>query len=635
MKGSRRWLVAAVACAVVLPFGGRPAGAQEFNSTTENQTTTKEAPKPGASEQKKDATAGLGQRRDREVTIAEQLSFREQQVHEDMSELEQRMFRLSEALKKLEPENSSRLIIGWKFARQELILHQMQEVRKALASLSLKGAVEEQKQLVAKLERLQQMLLSTDLDFEMRLERLKQIRETLRALDLVIKEESREEKTSQKAAEMEKKLASLAKRKAALEELVKRQTEHVEKNTPLARQENLSEPERGEVDKLGKEQEATRKDTQALADELVDGAKSKNLVGAAGDMQSAVDALAKTAPAEAQPPMEKALAELKKELKEVARQEAEAQQALAKEKFEAMRKDQEANRGANDQVSEMTRQLGSNGTAALAELLRAGSCMGGAEGAFGNCQGGPGNGEQKKALSSLKYAKELLAEEAERLARQLRAEVKKRVMDGLTLMLEMQTAVRERTEALAAGVKRGSREALVALASLAKREEKITAAAQELINIVEETEFGIALPAALAAVRDATEVVEASLAAGDASSDVIKAEKQIEADLKAMLEIVSEMSDANSRQGRRRAGNSPQELRKELNRIVSELRMLRLLETRVRENTVQVDARRAADTSLSAEMRRRIEQLEGRQSDIKEATELLAVERGDELPQPE
>ena len=62
--------------------------------------------------------------------------------------------------------------------------------------------------------------------------------------------------------------------------------------------------------------------------------------------------------------------------------------------------------------------------------------------------------------------------------------------------------------------------------------------------------------------------------------------------------------------------------------------MLRLLETRVRENTVQVDAKRAAETSLPGDLRRRIEQLEGRQSDIREATELLAIERGDELPQP-
>lgn len=637
MKGSKRWAIRALACAVVAVWAGLPAVAQNATDVeaAQRKTGDKLAAKTETSEAKKDDSVSSGQRRNREVTLGEQLSFREQQVREEMSELEQRMFRLSEALKKLEPENSSRLIIGWKYARQELILHEMKEVQQALASLSLKGAAREQKQLIVKLERLQQMLLSTDLDFEMRLERLRLIRETLRALDNVIKEESREEKLSRKAAQIEKRLASLTKRKAALEELVERQTEHVEKNTPLAKQEKLSDDQRGEVAKLGDQQEATRKDTTALAAELEGGASSKNLVGAAENMQSAVGALAKTAPAEALPPMEKALEQLEKELDELARQEAQAKQALAKEKFEAMRKDQETNRGATDEVGEMTRQLGSNGTAALAELLRASGCMGGAEGAFANCQGGKGNGEQRKALASLTYAKELLAEEAERLARQLRAEVKKRVMDGLTLMLEMQTAVRERTEALAPGVKKRSRQALVALTSLAKREEKITATAQDLINVVEETEFGIALPAALAAVRDATEGVQISLAEGDASSDVVKAEKQIEADLKEMLEIVSEMTEANSRRGRRGRAGTPEELRKELNRIVSELRMLRLLETRVRENTVQVDAKRAAETSLPANLRRRIEQLEGRQSDIQEATELLAIERGDELPQPQ
>jgi hypothetical protein len=274
----------------------------------------------------------------------------------------------------------------------------------------------------------------------------------------------------------------------------------------------------------------------------------------------------------------------------------------------------------------MTRQLGNNGTASLPELMRASGHMGSAEGAFGNSQAGQGNGEQGKALAALKYAEEQLAEEAERLARQLRREVQKRVVEGLTAMLEMQVAVRERTVAAAPGVKEGSRQALAALAALAKREEKITNKAQELINVVEETEFGIALPAALAAVRDATESVQMSLAEGDASNDVVKAEKQIESDLKDMLEVVSEMSDANSKKGRR-GGNSPEEQRKEQNRIISELKMIRLLETRVHQST--------AAEALSASIRKRIENLEGRQEDIRDATEQLASERGDEIPQPE
>ncbi|GAG14151.1 unnamed protein product, partial [marine sediment metagenome] len=254
--------------------------------------------------------------------------------------------------------------------------------------------------------------------------------------------------------------------------------------------------------------------------------------------------------------------------------------------------------------------------------------MAGAESAFGKSQAGNGNGEQGRALEALKYAENLLAEEAERLARQLRREVKKRVTDGLTIMLEEQTAVRERTVALQSPVKEGSRQALAAVAALAKREERIAAVAQELINVVEETEFGIALPAALAAVRDATDSVQMSLADGDASSDVVAAEKQIEADLKAMLDVVSEMSDANSRSGRR-GGQSADEQRKEQSRIISELKMLRLLQSRVHQSTIDVDGKRAS-AALTSVLRKRIEDLEGRQEDVRDATERLAEARGDE-----
>jgi hypothetical protein len=197
----------------------------------------------------KPQATGLGQRSEKEVGLGDELSFRQQAVAAEMSDLEQRMFRLSEALKLLEPENSSRLMLGLKYAREELILHQMKETQDALAKLSLKGAVDEQRQLLAKLERLQQLLLSTDLDFEMKLERLRQIREVLRKLDGVIKEECREEKISKQAAAKEKQLAELTKRRMALEELVKQQTGHNEGVAPLASQTSLDEAQRSGVAK--------------------------------------------------------------------------------------------------------------------------------------------------------------------------------------------------------------------------------------------------------------------------------------------------------------------------------------------------------------------------------------------------
>ncbi len=541
------------------------------------------------------------------------------------------MFRLSETLKSLEPENSSRLMLGLKYAREELILHRMGELQQQLSSLTLKGAVDEQQQVLGKLERLQQLLLSSDLDFEMKLERLRQIRETLRKLNAVVREEVREEKLSEKAAEKEKELQTLADRRKALEALIEQQTGHIGKNAPLAEAAELSGDAQQMAGELAKAQEATRKETQAL------GAASpeqggKTLASAAVNMQAAVAALEKPAPGDAQQPMQDALADLKRELAALAKQEEAAKAALTKEQFAMLKEDQQANRRATDDVAEMTRRLGNSGTPSLAELMRAGGSMSSAEGAFEKSQAGQGNAEQDKALEALRYAEQLLSEEAERLARQLRREVKKRVSDGLTLMLDEQVAIRKRTQELQTGVAEKARPALESLAIIAKREARITDVAQELINVVEETEFGIALPAALAAVRDATEGVQLSLDDGDATESVVQAERQIEADITEMLEIVSEMSDANSRNRRQaNAGQSPDEIRKEQNRIISELRMLRLLQDRVHKSTRESDSQRAGST-LTPALRKRIQDLEGRQEDIRDATELLAEERGEEVP---
>src|SRR4029079_3518945 len=170
-------IVLAALTAIVAAILFSPLGAAQDSTVTVEKPAAVDnsAAAPAAKDAKKQPATGLGQRGDREITLGEQLSFREAQVHQEMSELEQRMFRLSEDLKRLEPENSSRLMLGLKYAREELIRHQMKETQQALAKLALKGAVEEQKQLLAKLERLQQLLLSSDLDFEMRLERLRQI----------------------------------------------------------------------------------------------------------------------------------------------------------------------------------------------------------------------------------------------------------------------------------------------------------------------------------------------------------------------------------------------------------------------------------------------------------------------------
>src|SRR5262245_32234269 len=187
----------------------------------------------------------LGQRRQTDVGKNEELSFLQAKVTAQMGELEERMFRLSEALKGLEPENASRLLIGLKYAREELIQLQMKEVQLALSALKYSDAVVEEKQLLAKLQRLEQLLLSPDLDFQLQLERLRLMRDLRRRLDGAIKEEEREKAATDQAAAIEKQLEALREKMATLEELIKRQTAHVKTNEKLA---GVKESDKNAVD---------------------------------------------------------------------------------------------------------------------------------------------------------------------------------------------------------------------------------------------------------------------------------------------------------------------------------------------------------------------------------------------------
>ncbi len=151
------------------------------------------------------------------------IGFSQQNAAAQMNELEERMFRLSEALRGLEPENASRLRLALKFSREEQILEQMRETHKLLKDAQLSKAETETKELIAKLEHLRNLLLAEDLDFQLKLARLRQMRETLGQLERIVKEERRELGWSRFAMEQRKRLARFTTRRPDLEALVRDQ----------------------------------------------------------------------------------------------------------------------------------------------------------------------------------------------------------------------------------------------------------------------------------------------------------------------------------------------------------------------------------------------------------------------------
>jgi hypothetical protein len=578
----------------------------------------------------RDQAKPAGDEKSDPVTPGEVLSFRQAKVAAEMTELEERMFRLSEALKALEPENSSRLMLGLKFAREELILHQMKDAQQMLGKLSLAEAASEEKQLLSKLQRLHDLLLATDLDFQVQMERLRQIREALRRLDKAIKEESRERQDSQATADKQKEVEGLRKKRATLAELIARQNGHIEATDKLAAVDQPAEEENSPLAQLAKEQAKTQAGAKALAAEAAQsGKETKHLSAAESKMSEAAESLDKKQATAALPAEKEALSALEKEREATEDALRRAEEELKQANFAAMQRDQAQNRQLNEGITQLVRDLGEAGAGALGELLRASGSMSGAEGQLGNQQAEPASEMQQQALDSLKYAKEQLEEEAEKLLEQLRAEVKRRVMEGLTLMLEKQIAVREATELVGPKAAAGSRQALTALTGLGKSEGRIVEMANELITLVEETEFGIALPAALLMVRDSVLAVQESLADGDGSDTVVAAERRIEDDLQGLLDAMKQLP--SSKMSNRMPQRGARDRQRELNRLIAELKMIRILQVRTNERTAAVDQTRAKLEALSGAIKDEIEAVADQQDFVREATERLAEERGDEL----
>lgn len=619
-------------------------------------------PPQGASKPEASKTAGAvnqvardksGDLADRPAAVGpgDRLSFEQEKVAAEMTELEERMFRLSASLRKLEPENSSRLMMGLKYAREQLILHQMREAKEVLHKLKLGDAVASQKDLLVKLEKLEHLLLSPDLDLQLQLEQVRAMRDALKRLDTVIKEEEREKRASEELAATKRKLDGLKKREASLENLVERQTKHVDDAEALAKdpkaaakdaKDGAKEAKDGDKDaktgadqkaplaQLGSDQQKTQQDTQGLAKAQSPAPAEKSLNEAGDKMADAVASLGKDELGKAQPSMKDALELLKKELAATKTERMQQEVKLAKERFEALKKEQAGNREATEATSELVRGLGEKGAGALAELAKAGSSMSSAEGKLGKMSAGEAGEDQGRALASLRYAKDQLEDQLAQLLNELRGEVKRKVLDSLQAMYEKQVQVRQATVTQGKKAKAGSRLALSAVVALSKEEAKIIAVADEAIGLVEETEFGIALPAALTAVRDSMDDVRISLEKGNAAREVVNAEQQVEADLLALIGAMKQLpSDKPGKEEEGKGGGGGEmEEERELNRLVAELKLVRLLQVKVNRGTQEVDITRPKDEKvIPVAVRNRVEELTGRQEDIRDVTERLATER--------
>ena len=176
-----------------------------------------------------------------------------------------------------------------------------------------------------------------------------------------------------------------------------------------------------------------------------------------------------------------------------------------------------------------------------------------------------------------------------------------------------------------------SRTALVIVAGLSKNEAKLGERTEHLLALVEETEFGIALPTTLRILSREMRSIEGWLKAGDVASRTVALETRVEEDLLALVQAVRRLPPTTPPTPGSPLSSDPRERERELNRLIAELKMVRMIQSRLNDDTVGVDKTRPAASTLPPAVRREVETLEATQDEIRDSLAKIA----ERLPFPD
>jgi hypothetical protein len=559
------------------------------------------------------------------ISDRDAIGFTQENVAAQMTELEERMFRLSEALRSLEPENASRLKLALNFSREELILLQMKETQSLLRDAQLNKAETEVRELLAKLEHLRSLLLAEDLDFQMKLARLRQMRETLNQLDRIIKEERRELSWSRSAVAQQASLERMRGSRSDLEGLVRDQ-ETIVRDLRAALPADAKTAPQDARDAATAREAAVKKTAERLAGEpLFAEVEPPYLRQADPHLGDAIALLATPDTGASIASAERGLELFRKELERLAGRTKQSEAALAAAEFQRLQQDQSRNRGAADALGETSARLGDSGVALQKDLIRAGSSMQAAESDLARIAAQPASEDQVEALKHLLKSRAALAGALETLLVELRSELQSRIITELTEMHEIQADLRETTQAQAPRVAQRSRTALVLVVGLSRKESELGDRTEHLRALVQETEFGIALPTALGVLAREMRKIEEWLGQGDASPRTVTLEKRVEDDLLGLLEAIRRLPPSTPPAPGTPLPTEPRARERELNRLIAELKMIRLLQFRLNDDTLDVDHTRPGAPTLTPELKREIETLKAQQEEIRDSIAKLSA----------
>ncbi len=197
------------------------------------------------------------------------------------------------------------------------------------------------------------------------------------------------------------------------------------------------------------------------------------------------------------PPRSRPATILAEELQGLDGRIAEADRDVAEAEFRRHEADQLKNRQAAAALGASSTRLGDAGVALQKDMIRAGAAMEAAEKSLAKTDAEPAAVDQTDALDILARVGRRPGPRRREAAGRTPDRAASRLIAELTEMHEARGSIRENTEAQAPRLAQKSRSAAIAVAGLAQKEGRPRRADRDLLALVEETEYGIALPTTL------------------------------------------------------------------------------------------------------------------------------------------
>jgi hypothetical protein len=591
------------------------------------------------------------------------LADQQSAVRDRVARLEDRMYQISQAIRKSEPEKASRLLESLGASRGMAVRQKMEEIVKKLRGEQYSDATQQQEAVIADLQSLLKMMMEEPdrlSDRRNEINRLQAIRERV---DEIVKEQKNEKSEAEKSATTPEQAKEMEEALSKTRDLLGRQQELSGKSAQSAAKPSEMMPQQAQL----------RAEAQSLAEKMktVPGEPAaEELSAAAQKMQAAHDWMTKDqaqdageSQKEAEEKLQSAIQKLQEQIKKLGDkkklEEQAAEQKQTAGKTQSLSKDMSKS-GEGEKSAE-----GSESKEGDKEKSEGGdkekSEGGGKEKPEGEKKGSPKEGKnqgekgkqaeaekgpkpqdvekasqaqeeatkdleaskpkdaikkQEDALKALEKAQQELKETLEQLRKEQQEEMLAALEARFRAMLARQVEVSKATQRLTELPKdQWKRTDQLELGELSPKQKEVGDDADKTLYILTEEGSTVVFPQIVQQIRDDGRDAAGRLAAADPGSETRRLQNGIEQALRELIDAVKKKQEENQN-NQDSGGQNSQDQPQPLLPGSAELKLLRSCQVRVNQATEAFRKEVSESTVKPESVQERIERLAKRQEQV-------------------